>query len=76
MSTRVMDLFAPIGKGQRGMIVAQPKTGKTVLLNSRLLTAGINSFRMNDITKLAEGLYTVQVMEGREVFNERIIIRK
>ncbi|MFC5627038.1 transcription termination factor Rho [Algoriphagus winogradskyi] len=31
-STRVVDLFAPIGKGQRGMIVAQPKTGKTVLL--------------------------------------------
>lgn len=33
-STRVMDMFAPIGKGQRGMIVAQPKTGKTVLLKS------------------------------------------
>ncbi len=32
MSTRIMDLFSPIGKGQRGMIVAQPKTGKTVLL--------------------------------------------
>jgi transcription termination factor Rho len=32
MSTRIMDLFAPLGKGQRGMIVAQPKTGKTVLL--------------------------------------------
>ncbi len=32
MSTRVMDLFSPIGKGQRGLIVAQPKTGKTVLL--------------------------------------------
>jgi len=32
VSTRVLDLFAPIGKGQRGMIVAQPKTGKTVLL--------------------------------------------
>jgi transcription termination factor Rho len=31
-SARVLDLFAPIGKGQRGMIVAQPKTGKTVLL--------------------------------------------
>ncbi len=31
-STRVLDMFAPIGKGQRGMIVAQPKTGKTVLL--------------------------------------------
>jgi len=32
ISTRVLDLFAPIGKGQRGLIVAQPKTGKTVLL--------------------------------------------
>lgn len=32
LSTRVVDLFAPIGKGQRGLIVAQPKTGKTVLL--------------------------------------------
>ncbi len=32
LSTRMIDLFAPIGKGQRGLIVAQPKTGKTVLL--------------------------------------------
>lgn len=32
ISMRIMDLFAPIGKGQRGMIVAQPKTGKTMLL--------------------------------------------
>lgn len=32
VSTRVIDLFTPIGKGQRGLIVAQPKTGKTVLL--------------------------------------------
>ena len=32
LSTRIMDLFAPIGKGQRGLIVAQPTTGKTVLL--------------------------------------------
>ncbi|GJH41362.1 transcription termination factor Rho [Capnocytophaga sp. HP1101] len=32
VSTRLIDLFAPIGKGQRGMIVAQPKTGKTMLL--------------------------------------------
>ncbi len=32
VSTRVVDMFAPIGKGQRGLIVAQPKTGKTVLL--------------------------------------------
>ena len=32
MSARVMDMFAPVGKGQRGLIVAQPKTGKTMLL--------------------------------------------
>ncbi len=32
ISTRVVDMFSPIGKGQRGLIVAQPKTGKTVLL--------------------------------------------
>jgi transcription termination factor Rho len=32
LSARVVDMFAPIGKGQRGLIVAQPKTGKTVLL--------------------------------------------
>lgn len=32
ISTRIVDLFAPIGKGQRGLIVAQPKTGKTILL--------------------------------------------
>lgn len=32
MSMRVMDMFTPIGKGQRGLIVAQPKTGKTILL--------------------------------------------
>ncbi len=34
LSARVVDMFAPIGKGQRGLIVAQPKTGKTVLLKS------------------------------------------
>lgn len=34
ISTRIIDLFAPIGKGQRGMIVAPPKVGKTVLLKS------------------------------------------
>ena len=34
LSTRVVDLFTPIGKGQRGLIVAQPKTGKTMLLKS------------------------------------------
>ena len=34
MSARVVDMFSPIGKGQRGLIVAQPKTGKTMLLKS------------------------------------------
>ncbi len=34
ISTRIVDLFAPIGKGQRGLIVAQPKTGKTILLKN------------------------------------------
>ena len=34
LSSRVVDMFAPIGKGQRGLIVAQPKTGKTVLLKN------------------------------------------
>ncbi len=34
LSTRIVDLFTPIGKGQRGLIVAQPKTGKTMLLKS------------------------------------------
>ncbi len=34
MSARIVDLFSPIGKGQRGLIVAQPKTGKTILLKN------------------------------------------
>ncbi len=38
ISTRIMDLFAPIGRGQRGLIVAPPKTGKTVLLKEIALT--------------------------------------
>ncbi|NOZ04643.1 MAG: transcription termination factor Rho [FCB group bacterium] len=42
MSMRIMDLIAPVGKGQRGLIVAQPKTGKTVLLQKLA-----NSIRQN-----------------------------
>ena len=34
-STRIIDLLAPVGKGQRGLIVAQPKTGKTMLMQKR-----------------------------------------
>ena len=42
MSTRIIDLFAPIGKGQRGMIVSQPKTGKTILLKDIANAISIN----------------------------------
>ncbi|GIZ15940.1 transcription termination factor Rho [Capnocytophaga catalasegens] len=42
ISTRIMDLFTPIGKGQRGMIVAQPKTGKTMLLKNIANAIAIN----------------------------------
>src|SRR5271170_5270357 len=41
-STRIMDLFTPIGKGQRGLIVAQPKTGKTMLLKAVANAIAIN----------------------------------
>ena len=34
LTTRVMDLLTPIGKGQRGLIVAAPRTGKTIMLQS------------------------------------------
>ena len=43
LSTRVVDLFCPIGKGQRGLIVAQPKTGKTVLLKEIANAISINN---------------------------------
>ncbi len=42
ISTRLIDLFAPIGKGQRGLIVAPPKTGKTVLLKEISQTIAAN----------------------------------
>ncbi len=42
ISTRILDLFAPIGKGQRGLIVAPPKTGKTVLLKELTKTISVN----------------------------------
>ncbi len=43
ISTRIMDLFTPIGKGQRGLIVAPPKTGKTVLLKEIAITLARNN---------------------------------
>ncbi|MFK5879739.1 MAG: transcription termination factor Rho [Flavobacteriaceae bacterium] len=41
-STRIIDLFSPIGKGQRGMIVSQPKTGKTILLKDIANAISVN----------------------------------
>src|SRR5690554_8075642 len=43
LSTRIIDLFAPIGKGHRGMIVAQPKTGKTMMLKEIANTISDNN---------------------------------
>ena len=42
LSTRIIDMFTPIGKGQRGMIVAQPKTGKTILLQDIANAIAVN----------------------------------
>ena len=42
ISTRLMDLFAPVGKGQRGMLVSQPKTGKTTLLKDVANSIALN----------------------------------
>lgn len=42
ISTRLLDLFAPIGKGQRGLVVAPPKTGKTVFLKEIAITIAAN----------------------------------
>jgi transcription termination factor Rho len=42
VSTRLLDLFAPLGKGQRGLIVAPPKTGKTVFLKEIAITIAAN----------------------------------
>ena len=47
-STRIIDMLAPIGKGQRGLIVAQPKTGKTILLQkiANSITANDTSIKL------------------------------
>ena len=52
ISTRIMDMFAPIGKGQRGLIVAQPKTGKTVLLKEVYLIILLIDERPEEVTDM------------------------
>ena len=54
ISMRMMDLIAPIGKGQRGMIVSQPKTGKTILLKQVAKSVKINHPKMHLIVLLID----------------------
>jgi len=54
ISTRIMDLFSPIGKGQRGMIVSQPKTGKTMLLKDIANGIAANHPEVYQITLLID----------------------
>lgn len=54
ISMRLMDLFTPIGKGQRGLIVAPPKTGKTVLLKELALTIPANHPEVHMIILLVD----------------------
>ncbi|MCK4517231.1 transcription termination factor Rho [Candidatus Babeliales bacterium] len=54
LSTRIMDIFSPIGKGQRGLIVAPPKTGKTVLLKEIANTIIHNHPEVNMIILLID----------------------
>ena len=53
-SCRIVDMFAPIGKGQRGLIVAQPKTGKTVLLKSLANAIAANHPEVYEIVLLID----------------------
>lgn len=50
-------------------------TGKTVLYKLQQLVSGVNSFEMENISNLQNGVYTIQVIEGEEIFNQRLIIR-
>ena len=54
LSTRIIDLFSPIGKGQRGMIVAQPKTGKTMLLKDIAKAIAMNHPEVYQIVLLID----------------------
>jgi transcription termination factor Rho len=54
ISTRLLDLFSPIGKGQRGLIVAPPKTGKTVFLKEIAITIAANHPEVHVIALLID----------------------
>ena len=75
ISMRIMDLMAPIGKGQRGLIVAQPKTGKTVLIQKLA-----NAISKNHPDKLAsrglpESMRAVAEERSREIISAYNLIK-
>ena len=51
-------------------------TGRLVYAKPQLLASGANSIRIEEVTNLAGGLYTVQIVEGQDSYNERLIIKK
>ncbi|MEO6314229.1 MAG: T9SS type A sorting domain-containing protein [Chitinophagaceae bacterium] len=65
-----------LAKASQAEIRILDASGKTVLSKQRLLSTGINSFRIDDIARFADGLYTIQIIDGQDVFNERIVIKK
>ena len=54
VSMRIVDLFCPIGKGQRGLIVSQPKTGKTILLKDIANAIAVNHPEVYEIVLLID----------------------
>jgi transcription termination factor Rho len=72
-TTRIIDMFAPIGKGQRGLIVAQPKTGKTTILRGIANAINANSpetkiiillvdERPEEVTEMERNVYNAEVL--------------
>jgi hypothetical protein len=50
-------------------------TGKNVLLIVRQIMSGTNSIKVDNISNLGNGIYTIQVIAGDEIFNQRVVIR-
>ncbi|MEX2600646.1 MAG: transcription termination factor Rho [Balneolaceae bacterium] len=79
-STRIIDLFAPLGKGQRGLVVAQPKTGKTTILRNIANAVSVNSpetriiillidERPEEVTEMERSVTSAEVVAS--TFDER-----
>src|SRR5438034_806714 len=73
LTTRVMDLLCPIGKGQRGMIVAAPRTGKTMMLQSMAHAIADTGSRMDDVIfEEFKGTGNMEVHLDRRLMDKRI----